>query len=65
MLNQTLNVPCEAGHMASTDITTSRMLAAFFGHGTPMNALERNRYTDAWRAFGAAVTLSMTSYVLR
>jgi 4,5-DOPA dioxygenase extradiol len=29
--------------------------AAFLGHGSPMNALERNRYTDAWRAFGASV----------
>ncbi|GAC1610672.1 MAG: 4,5-DOPA dioxygenase extradiol [Mycobacteriales bacterium] len=32
------------------------MPAAFFGHGNPMNALETNRYTDAWRAFGQAVT---------
>lgn len=32
-----------------------RMPAAFIGHGSPMNALERNRYTDAWRAFGASV----------
>ena len=31
------------------------MPAAFFGHGNPMNALETNRYTSAWRAFGAAV----------
>lgn len=31
------------------------MPAAFFGHGSPMNTLERNRYTDAWRAFGQAV----------
>ena len=31
------------------------MPAVFFGHGSPMNALERNRYTQAWRAFGAAV----------
>src|SRR4051812_1810490 len=31
------------------------MPAAFFGHGNPMNALEENRYTAAWRAFGAAV----------
>ncbi|MFI5267601.1 MAG: 4,5-DOPA dioxygenase extradiol, partial [Chloroflexota bacterium] len=31
------------------------MPAAFIGHGSPMNALERNRYTDAWRAFGAAL----------
>jgi len=33
----------------------ARMPAAFFGHGNPMNALEVNRYTAAWRAFGAAV----------
>jgi 4,5-DOPA dioxygenase extradiol len=31
------------------------MPAAFFGHGNPMNALASNRYTTAWRAFGAAV----------
>jgi 4,5-DOPA dioxygenase extradiol len=31
------------------------MPAAFLGHGSPMNALERNRYTQTWRAFGAAV----------
>jgi 4,5-DOPA dioxygenase extradiol len=28
---------------------------AFLGHGNPMNALERNRYTEAWRAFGESV----------
>jgi len=32
-----------------------RMPAAFIGHGSPMNTLERNRYTEAWRAFGASV----------
>ncbi|MDQ1445640.1 MAG: dioxygenase extradiol [Acidimicrobiaceae bacterium] len=31
------------------------MPAVFFGHGSPMNALERNRYSDAWRAFGQSV----------
>jgi 4,5-DOPA dioxygenase extradiol len=31
------------------------MPAAFIGHGSPMNAVERNRYTEAWRAFGRAV----------
>ena len=31
------------------------MPAAFIGHGNPMNALEVNRYTTAWQAFGAAV----------
>lgn len=25
---------------------------AFLAHGSPMNALEQNRYTGAWRAFG-------------
>ncbi len=31
------------------------MPAAFFGHSTPMNALDHNRYTEAWRALGAEV----------
>ncbi|MGX5657764.1 4,5-DOPA-extradiol-dioxygenase [Geodermatophilus nigrescens] len=31
------------------------MPAAFIGHGNPMNALERNRYTEAWAALGRAV----------
>lgn len=35
--------------------TSPRMPAVFLGHGSPMNALERNRYSEAWRAFGAAV----------
>ncbi len=30
----------------------SSMPALFIGHGNPMNTLERNGYTDAWRAFG-------------
>jgi 4,5-DOPA dioxygenase extradiol len=28
------------------------MSAVFFGHGSPMNALENNRFSTAWRAFG-------------
>lgn len=31
------------------------MPAAFIGHGSPMNAIEVNRYTSAWKAFGQAV----------
>jgi 4,5-DOPA dioxygenase extradiol len=31
------------------------MPAAFLGHGSPMNALEQNRYTAAWRSLGEAV----------
>jgi 4,5-DOPA dioxygenase extradiol len=34
--------------------TPELMPAAFLGHGNPMNALQDNRYTRAWRAFGAA-----------
>lgn len=30
------------------------MPAGFFGHGSPMNTLEHNPYTAAWRAFGRA-----------
>ena len=33
-----------------------RMPVVFFGHGSPQNALGGNRYTDAWRDFGAART---------
>jgi 4,5-DOPA dioxygenase extradiol len=36
-------------------VADALMPAAFIGHGTPMNALEVNRYTAAWRAFGAAI----------
>src|SRR5690606_17769385 len=33
----------------------THMPAAFLGHGSPMNALERNRYTETWRRIGADV----------
>ncbi|WP_222623003.1 4,5-DOPA dioxygenase extradiol [Ramlibacter cellulosilyticus] len=32
-----------------------RMPAAFIGHGSPMNTLEQNDFTRAWRALGQAV----------
>jgi 4,5-DOPA dioxygenase extradiol len=28
--------------------------AAFLGHGSPMNAIEHNRYTESWTSFGAS-----------
>jgi len=36
-------------------MSSTPMPAAFVGHGSPMNALDDNRYTRAWRAFGPAV----------
>lgn len=30
----------------------SRMPALFIGHGNPMNTLEQNGFTDAWKGFG-------------
>jgi 4,5-DOPA dioxygenase extradiol len=41
--------------MSADSDASGVMPAAFFGHGNPMNALELNRYTSAWRAFGQAV----------
>lgn len=35
--------------------TNTRMPAVFFGHGSPMNTLERNRHTEAWQAVGRAI----------
>ena len=36
-------------------INATRMPVVFFGHGSPMNALDSNRYTDAWRDIGRTV----------
>ena len=33
----------------------ARMPALFIGHGNPMNALLRNRYTEAWSIIGTEV----------
>ena len=33
----------------------SPMPAVFLGHGNPMNAIEHNRYTEAWRALGESL----------
>src|SRR6476660_4609681 len=36
-------------------MTNPLMPAVFFGHGSPMNTLDRNRYTEAWRTFGKTI----------
>jgi 4,5-DOPA dioxygenase extradiol len=41
--------------MTDTAATDRPVPAAFLGHGTPMNAIDHNRYTEAWRAFGLSV----------
>ncbi len=41
--------------MTNGDATSPLMPAAFLGHGSPMNALEHNCYTEAWRSFGQSV----------
>ena len=33
----------------------TRMPAVFIGHGSPMNTLDHNRYTQAWHDFGRSV----------
>jgi 4,5-DOPA dioxygenase extradiol len=39
-----------------TAVDRRRLLpAAFIGHGNPMNAIEVNRYTSAWKAFGQRI----------
>jgi 4,5-DOPA dioxygenase extradiol len=34
---------------------SSLMPVAFIGHGSPMNAIEQNRYTESWAQFGASM----------
>jgi 4,5-DOPA dioxygenase extradiol len=38
-----------------SELADSRMPAVFIGHGSPMNALETNRYSKAWQLFGRSV----------
>lgn len=40
---------------ADSSDATDTMPAVFVGHGSPMNALEHNRYTRAWSEFGRTV----------
>ncbi|WP_410211636.1 4,5-DOPA dioxygenase extradiol [Aquirhabdus sp.] len=35
-----------------THTPSAKMPAVFLGHGSPMNAIEQNRYTESWRQLG-------------
>ena len=35
--------------------SANRLPVVFIGHGSPMNTLERNDFTETWRAFGASI----------
>lgn len=41
--------------MPSNSKSAPRMPALFIGHGSPMHALEHNRYTQAWRRIGQSL----------
>ena len=36
-------------------MNTARMPVVFFGHGSPMNIVDENRYTQAWREIGRSL----------
>src|ERR1700682_220076 len=36
-------------------MTQQTMPTVFFGHGSPMNAIEKNRYTEVWEALGREI----------
>ena len=44
-----------APRLRRVSTAASPMPAAFIGHGSPMNALDSNRYTRSWHALGAAL----------
>jgi 4,5-DOPA dioxygenase extradiol len=43
------------GHRETKGNLMTRMPALFVGHGSPMNTLESNRYTEAWRELGTTI----------
>lgn len=43
------------GTQGMSTVATKRMPAIFFGHGSPMNAINSNAYTQAWAAIGRSI----------
>ena len=50
-------MPPESDEKSGSSLTAKGrpMPAVFFGHGSPMNAIEQNRYTESWRTFGETI----------
>ena len=45
----------ETDHLTSGLYSNEQMPVLFVGHGTPMNAIEDNAFSEAWRAVGEAL----------
>lgn len=45
-------------------MSLTRMPALFLGHGSPMNVLDDNDYTRAWRRLGEALPRPQTIVVV-
>ena len=54
--------PAESARFATapvqkpSSVSLSPVPHAFFGHGSPMNALLRNRHTEAWESFARSIS---------
>src|SRR6185436_10993923 len=44
---------CDTSAKRSSPMSPTRMPVLFVGHGSPMNAIEDNRWSQAFRALGA------------
>jgi len=43
------------GKCYNQTIMTNRLPTIFFGHGNPLNALQKNSYTESWSAIGQSI----------
>ena len=50
-----MEMPGSTGSEEETVMHTALMPAAFVGHGSPMNTIEHNSYTELWQSFAAGI----------